>query len=243
MKTLYQNFIPTLVFCCIIVLSSCTKNVICISPNGDEISETKSFAEINKVSHDFDGNLVIHQISDLEEPYAVISGSSNLVRNLELKRRGTKLIIKDDRCTKNNPDITVDLYVSDLEEISLNASGTIANIDTLFSNQLEVNINGSGTVDLVLECNFTEVDLNGSGDIIFKGKSNEADYSINGSGTIDNYDFEVKDAEVSISGSGMAKVNVTSFLEISISGSGDVYYIGSPVVKSNISGSGSIYKF
>lgn len=242
MKTLKHNFISTLFLGSLIFLGSCTKNVICISPNGDEISETKTFSQIDEISHDFDGDIVIHQVLDLTEPYAVISGSSNMVKNLETKRRGTKLQFKNDRCTKKSSDVTIDLYVSDLENINLNGSGTISNLDTFFTSNLNIGINGSGQIDFKLETNLANIDLSGSGDVFLEGNSNSGDFSISGSGTVDTYQFEAKEGEVKISGSGKAKVNFTDYLKINISGSGDVYYLGSPNVSQNISGSGSIFK-
>jgi len=242
MKTLKRNFISTLFLGSLFFLGSCTKNIICISPNGDEISETKTFSQIDEVSHDFDGDIVIHQMLDLNEPYAVISGSSNIVKNLETKRRGTKLHFKNDRCTKKSSDLTIDLYVSDLDEINLNGSGSISNLDTFFTSNLNIDINGSGQIDLKLETNLANVHVSGAGDIYLEGNSNSANYSISGSGTIDSYQFEAKEGEVKISGAGKAKVNIIDYLKINISGSGDVYYLGSPNVSQNISGSGSIFK-
>ena len=53
--------------------------------------------------------------------------------------------------------------------------------------------------------------------------------------------MEAEYADISISGSGSAKVWVTQLLIVHISGSGSVDYRGNPRIVPKISGSGSVY--
>jgi len=242
MKTLKFKIYSLILFGGLFTFTSCTKNIICISPNGEEITEKKSISEIDKISHDFDGNLVIHQVKDIKEPYLQISGSSNMVKNLKTRRRGSSLILENNRCTKKSSDLVVDIYVSVLDEIDLNGSGNITSVDTLLAKKIELSIAGSGAMDFDLKTTSLEVDISGSGDIYLAGNSKNANYSISGSGSIDSYDFNVEEADVKISGSGTVKAAVSSYLKVNISGSGNVYYLGSPSISQKVSGSGSIFK-
>lgn len=243
MKTLQKLTLATLLFGSSILLTSCIGNNICISPQGGQTSETKNFGEIKELNHNFSGDVTIYIQKNLTNPYAVISGSKNLVNNLEIKERGDKLIIDEDRCIKNNSDVHIELYVSELNEIDLNGSGSIYSLDTISSNLFKVEINGSGDIEISTKANTVDVELNGSGEIVLAGETNLLRSDLQGSGTIDGYDLIATEANLDISGSGTIKANVTDKLKAEISGSGSIYYIGNPSVTSNITGSGSINKF
>ena len=58
--------------------------------------------------------------------------------------------------------------------------------------------------------------------------------------TTPSADAQTRVADITISGSGSAEVNVSEQLDIKISGSGDVYYRGNPSINIDISGSGDV---
>jgi hypothetical protein len=53
----------------------------------------------------------------------------------------------------------------------------------------------------------------------------------------------VKEADVEITGSGDAHLQVANLLKARISGSGEVYYKGNPQLDTKITGSGKVIKF
>ncbi len=224
-------------------MSSCIGNNICISPQGEEITETKTFNKVSELRHDFSGDLTIHISDDLAAPYAEVTGSKNLVNNLKFKERNDKLIIEEDRCIRTSSDIHIHLFLSSLNDIDLNGSGSIYSADTLRGNSLNVDLDGSGEIDLVADVNLLEAEINGSGDIMLSGKATRLEYEVRGSGEIDGYDLQAEKGKVNFSGSGSCKVNVSDELNAEISGSGNIYCIGNPSLSSNVTGSGSINKF
>jgi len=104
-----------------------------------------------------------------------------------------------------------------------------------------VSISGSGDVTATgLSGDTFIASISGSGDIRPTGEADALDVSISGSGGFHGENLAVADAEVDVSGSGLAVINASESLDVSIGGSGDVRYLGDPVITQSISGSGSV---
>ena len=101
---------------------------------------------------------------------------------------------------------------------------------------------GSGDIDVKgLSGGKTSLVIAGSGEIEAEGKLDFLELTINGSGEAEMPDLEVKDADITINGSGNVLVRVSGNLDATINGSGDIEYIGEPEhVRSTVRGSGDI---
>lgn len=99
---------------------------------------------------------------------------------------------------------------------------------SLEAERLSLSINGSGDIELSAAANITSADSSGSGDIAISGETQSLEVSMNGSGIFSGFDFAAQYAQVDISGSGDANVNVAEGLTGSINGSGDITYDGNP---------------
>jgi hypothetical protein len=116
--------------------------------------------------------------------------------------------------------------IADALECKLSGSG-----DLKFrgrSNTLELDTNGSGNADMEIRTNLVEINLSGSGDAELTGHADMMDIRIIGSGRLQADDFPVNTAEIKVTGSGDADVQVSREIEISITGSGSVYFSGNP---------------
>ena len=106
-------------------------------------------------------------------------------------------------------------------------------------------IGGSG--DIIVKDDFTtmgdlDLSIGGSGSIKMSGRAKNVSVSIAGSGDVDATGLSGNNCEVSIAGSGEAKVGEMQALEVSIAGSGDVGYKGEPKPTKSIVGSGDVKK-
>lgn len=145
------------------------------------------------------------------------------------------------RTGKNKLLITVP--VETLDEISLVGSGDINSKSTIKGANMDVILAGSGDINLSLDNAKTNVSITGSGDIRLKGKTTDFIGNVSGSGDLSCSDFKAQNVEVSISGSGDAKVYASNVLKARVSGSGDIQYSGNPAKQdTKTSGSGSISK-
>ena len=82
-----------------------------------------------------------------------------------------------------------------------------------------------------------------SGDVTLKGSTNNLEAGVTGSGDFYGFDLEVNDTDVSVTGSGDAKVVCNVNLKARVTGSGDIVYKGNPKTEdTKVAGSGSIKK-
>ncbi|MGC9354256.1 MAG: GIN domain-containing protein, partial [Mariniphaga sp.] len=86
--------------------------------------------------------------------------------------------------------------------------------------------------------------VSGSGDILIGsgGTADELNVAVSGSGNVKAENFEVRNAEVKISGSGSCMVNAIELLRARVAGSGNVLYKSNPQIDSSVAGSGRIKK-
>ena len=86
------------------------------------------------------------------------------------------------------------------------------------------------------------VKVTGSGGLTLTGTCNFAQISLQSSGRFIGSNLEIREAEVTHSGSGSIYVWVTDILKVNVLGSGSVYYKGNPRIISNVQGSGRLIK-
>lgn len=87
----------------------------------------------------------------------------------------------------------------------------------------------------------TDLSISGSGNVEAEGSLSKLDVSISGSGSARMEGLVVEDAEIKISGSGSALLDVRNSLGVRVSGSGSVRYLTPPKeIDTAISGSGSV---
>ena len=84
------------------------------------------------------------------------------------------------------------------------------------------------------------VHIAGSGNVQTAGRAAKLGVTIAGSGDLDADELETDNANVSIAGSGDARLTAHKDLSVSIVGSGDVTYRGNAQLRSRVTGSGSV---
>ena len=136
----------------------------------------------------------------------------------------------------------VDVYCPALKSVTISGSGSFETVDDISVSSFDTKISGSGKIVGTVFCNDFSSKISGSGKITVLGASNDADISISGSGRFTGNEFEIKKANITISGSGKANVFVTDFMKVKISGSGNITYSGEPKIESKVTGSGKIKK-
>jgi len=105
-------------------------------------------------------------------------------------------------------------------------------------------LNGSQHLSIVAYDQPTlAIALSGSGEIEAAGRTDSLDLNLSGSGEADMDGLAVRDAAVSVSGSGDVRVGPTGAADIAIAGSGDVDLTSRPArLNTSVSGSGEIHQ-
>jgi len=174
-----------------------------------------------------------------------IEGEENLLEYIITEVKGNNLIVKVEKGVSLKPSwnktIKITIPFKDISRVSLAGSGDLWNEDKISATDFEVSLAGSGDVIVNIDASSIEGSLAGSGDLTLKGNTNYLTAKVAGSGDIHGFGLQANHTEVSVAGSGDAKVVSNESLKARVSGSGDIEYRGNPSKEdTKVSGSGSI---
>ena len=129
-----------------------------------------------------------------------------------------------------------------LESMAISGAGSFQ-ADRLAGATLAARISGSGDIRIrALDVDTLTLAISGNGDFTAAGRADTVRIGISGAGDVKAAGLAAKNAKLSISGAGDAKLWATESLTISISGTGDVGYYGEAAVTQSVSGVGRIKK-
>ena len=137
--------------------------------------------------------------------------------------------------------ITLRLSVGSLSELRMESAGSIY-AGPLRSEKLRMSLSGSGTIDVQgVTAHHLMVDLTGAGEIkVGGGRVTEQVVNLEGAGDYSALPLKSYRGQITLSGSGRAKVTVTGDLAATISGSGEIVYSGRPKLSASVSGAGEV---
>ncbi|WP_212005816.1 head GIN domain-containing protein [Chitinophaga sp. HK235] len=139
-------------------------------------------------------------------------------------------------------DMVVYVTLQDVKKLTASGASSFKGVGTLKSKNLTLSFSGAAHADLDLNIGELEVGLSGASKVMLKGKCNKGEYMISGAANADALDLQTEQAEVGVSGSGEASVQVDKKLNANASGTGRVKYKGEPSITQSVSGMGRVRK-
>ena len=228
-----------------------------IMGNGSMITSEKPVSPFESIHVSGSAIVNYHQS---REHRAVVTVDSNLDEYVRVYTQGGVLTIgtkKGSNC--HFTQYMVDVYAPTLSGLSISGSANFDARDKITSQNFRLGISGSGKIKGAFECddfairvsgsgdvnshivcNRFEIAVSGSGEIRPTGSCEDLDITVSGSGTITANEFEARNANIRVSGSGRIYVWVLDNLRANVSGSGRVRYRGNPKVDFGGSGSGRL---
>jgi len=242
MKTTLWKMMITLLVILPIGLVSCHDDfIVGISGQGDIVEETISLDEFDGFVSAIAADVYLTQGETQE---VTIRAQRNIIDNLDLNRvdHGIWTIHYQQPVHFAKP-VKIYITIPTLTKAGVAGSGEITGL-TPFTNldQLKLFITGSGSMDLDTESREMDVTVSGSGNLKMYGKTENLSVLVSGSGSFRGTDFMTNRADLTITGSGSARLAVDEFLHVRITGSGNVYYYGNPEVDLHVAGSGNVLR-
>jgi hypothetical protein len=167
-----------------------------------------------------------------------IEAEAYVLEKLVTEVRDGVLYFKYPRYFDYEGPVNVYVTMKAIDELKISGSGNIKGQSKITVSAMDLGISGSGNIVLELEADRINTGISGAGNVTLSGKTTDHKIKVSGSGDIRALDLATTNCTIGISGSGNARVNVSSKLDVRISGSGDVQYKGSPG-EVNVSGGGS----
>ncbi|MGI8893919.1 MAG: head GIN domain-containing protein [Bacteroidia bacterium] len=145
------------------------------------------------------------------------------------------------KALKSKKDVIIYVTARELTYVGITGSGKVIGRSVIKSPSLQVNLTGSGNMALDVGVNDLKVDVTGSGNLVLTGQTQDLKMRVSGSGDADALKMHAQKADIHVSGSGNALVNVNGDLTGSITGSGDIAFTGIPNINNiNLRGSGKL---
>jgi hypothetical protein len=206
--------------------------------SGTVVEESRDIGDISAVELATQGRLYI-EMGGSES--LRIEADDNLMEYIETDVRASKLVIDNRRGTNLRPSQPINYYltVDELDTIEISSSGDIEAGD-LESGSFSLSISSSGDLTIEgLEATSLDVRISSSGDLeILGGQVQQQDIIISSSGKYTAENLASAEAEVNLTSSGTAIIQISERLSGRLSSSGDVRYIGNPDVNVSTSSSG-----
>ncbi|MFC2124689.1 head GIN domain-containing protein [Bacteroidota bacterium] len=240
MKTLYINIIAIAVAG--ILFLSCEESRICVRGEGTITTKTLSISDFTGVDLTEAANVVIAQGSSQE---VSVTGHPNIIDRLSTNVSGNTWAIDLEKGCYDGYELTVNITVPDINDITLSGTGNITINDFTNQEDLFLSIPGAGDINLN---SFTgsenlSINVSGVGTISANGEFPDLkrlNLKFSGSGNYHGYPIASDACEINIPGTGNCYVYVREILDIKIGGSGSIYYKGNPTITKDISGSGNV---
>lgn len=223
------------------LLVACDDHFRTVKGNGVSEKREKTLARFSKL--EVSGSFKVIVIPS-EEHKVVVEADENLHEYIRIEEddNRVKIKMKNNIRIKTPRSITLTVYMQDVSKLELAGSVNLKSEGVLeHSEKLEVTIAGSGDADIEVNAPQVKISIGGAGKVLAEGKSRDLEISIAGSGDFLGEDLMSENVDLSIAGSGSAKVYASMGLEVSVAGSGNVYYAGNPEkVKKSIAGAGFV---
>lgn len=206
--------------------------------SGNQVTQVRLLAPFYSVNLSTVGNVNLTHGSVQEVSITI---SDNLMEYVRTTVSSGTLIIDVEPGKKfSNFDLTVNLTMTNLEELSNSGAGSIESMNRFHVDSVKLNLSGAGNISLLLEAGQLNSTLTGAGNIVLSGEVDSHQIGHSGAGNLLAFSLVTETTTVNLSGAGKVEVFVNQLLNVTISGVGSVHYKGHPTIIQSITGSGSL---
>jgi phage shock protein PspC (stress-responsive transcriptional regulator) len=165
-----------------------------------------------------------------EEQYSIrLQGDEDAVNTVEFDQQGDKISFKNSFSFLDTDQGKVRIYISLPELNSLSLSGAAeARFQDWSAARIAFDFSGASKCTFDGEADEVEVDLSGSSELNLQGLGKRLEADLSGSTALKAMDFNIQEADLSLSGASAATVHAQDRLKVNASGASHVRYKGNP---------------
>jgi len=221
-------------------LSSCINGQIrkTVSGNGNVVKKERPADSFNGIRVSSGMDVYLKQ-GDKES--ISVEADENLHEYIITEVKAGTLHVYSDANIRDSKMQRVYVTMKEITTVKTSSAGDIIGEAPLKCGDIEIGASSAGNIKLELTARKIEVDLSSSGDITLSGEAEIMEADLSSAGDLEASNLKVKEAEVSASSAGDARVFVTDKLTARASSAGDIAYKGDPkMVDAHSSSAGSI---
>ena len=138
-------------------------------------------------------------------------------------------------------DLSIEIVCPHLKSIQLSGA-TESEISGFDETDLRAKVSGASIARMNIHAGKLALIASGASKVFLEGSCEDAEININGASKFNGYDFNIKNADISITGASNSEVYVSEVLKIDASGASKVKYKGHPHLIKSVSGLGKVYE-
>jgi len=173
-----------------------------------------------------------------------VEADENLHEYIITEIRGGVLNIYTRFTLRNAKSRNVYVTMKEVRSLKTTSAGDIKGQTPLVADVLILSTSSAGDIRLEVRANQIKAGSSSSGDLTLRGTADRLSASLSSAGSLKAYDLTVREADISVSSAGDAKITVTERLKARASSAGDIRYRGKPkYIDAHSSSAGSIRGF
>lgn len=215
--------------------------------SGKTIIASKSFSTETRKVKDFE-KIEVDGIFEVDVTYGSkesveVEAPKNLLSSINLNVKSGTLVIEmdDNKSYKTQGGIKIHITTAKLYGFEISGASSVKLNNTLKDDQFSLSSSGAANFGGKVDVENAEIELDGASSVNLSGSAASANLTLSGASQLEDYDFEIKNATVDLSGASAAQITSLNSLKGEVSGASSLEYKGSPKVKSvSVSGAASL---
>ncbi len=239
-----------------LLLAGCTGWGLVVG-KGDIISKQFDFKDFNAIQA---GSAIEVQVNQADTYGVTISTYENIFDHLDVTQSGKTLDIHLKSGSFGRTDIKAVITMPELASFDLSGAskGNVQGFKA--TNDLTLKVSGASQLTLNKEAGKTTADVSGASKVTgqlkaqntkftvsgashfeLSGSATDVTYNISGASQAVTRDFQIQNAEVTVSGASKATVNASGTISVDATGASTLEYFGNPNLKTvNVSGASKL---
>ena len=170
-----------------------------------------------------------------------VEADENLHEYILTEVRGGVLRVYTDANIRSAESRKVYVTMKEIRSISTSSAGDVIGQTPIVADLLELSTSSAGDINIEVKAREINATTSSSGDITLSGSADNISASTSSAGDLKALDLTVREADITASSAGDAKITVTERLKARASSAGDIYYKGNPkYVDAHASSAGSV---
>lgn len=225
---------------------SCIIHDKCVSPEETEqikgsenlITETRILDDFYSVHISTAGKVYITYGTKQQVSVTV---NDNVLEYITTTVNNGKLVIGVKRGVQlSNFNLTVNLTMTDLEELSSSSAGSIEGKNKFKADYVSLVLSSAGSIRLELEAEQLYSSLSSAGSLFLSGSVVDHRAVLSSAGNLYSFELITDTSTITLSSAGNASVYVSRLLNVIISSIGSLYYKGNPKINKTITSLGRV---
>jgi hypothetical protein len=172
-----------------------------------------------------------------------VEADENLHEYIITEVKGGTLHVYTDANIREAERERVYVTMKDIKSLRTSSAGDIIGETPIKCEDVDLDVSSAGDIKIELTAKRVEVGISSSGNIRLTGEADKLNADLSSAGDLEAFDFKVKEADVSASSAGDARVNVSEKIIARASSAGDITYKGDPkYVDAHSSSAGGVHR-